>query len=166
MENSFSSFDLLPEFLKERFTHPNFKVLPPEDLSLIQGFTQEHSLELWKKYIHPIFTHYREIGIYTGLNDPQAIRGIKIDFENEEETSRLLDKMVSTSGESQIIFFWAAKSSAITKWSFFLKYWYDFCDPGDTNIIIFLDDSKAVEIDDRKFSVVDRYAEFWSWKLR
>jgi Protein of unknown function (DUF2947) len=165
MDNYFSSFDLLSEFLKERITHPNYNVLPPEALSLIQGFTEEDSLELWKKYVHPIYTHYREIDMYAGLNDPQAIRGIKIDFENEEETSKLLDKMVSISGESQILIFSAAKEAIITKWHVFLKYWSDFCYPAEINIIIFLDTSKAIEFDNREFSIVDRFAEFWSCSL-
>jgi hypothetical protein len=165
MENSFSSFDLLPEFLKERITHPNYNVLPSEVLSLIQGFTQEDSLEFWKKYVHPIYTHYREIDMYAGLNDPQAIRGIKADFDNQEETSKLLDKMVSISGESQILIFRGAKSATITKWHVFLKYWSDFCYPGEINIIIFLDASKVVVIDDSKFSIADRFTEFWSCKI-
>jgi hypothetical protein len=166
MDSYFSSFDLLSEALKQRITHPNFNVLPPEDLGLIQGFTEEDSLALWKKYVHPVFTHYREIDMYTGLNDPQAIRGIQADFENEEETSKVLDKIVSISGESQIIIFGGSKSAATTKWYIFLKYWSDFCYPPDIKIIIFLDDLKAVEFDNGEFSIVDRYAEFWSWKLR
>jgi hypothetical protein len=165
MDSYFSSFDLLSEVLKKRITHPNFNILPPEDLGLIQGFTEEDSLKLWKKYVHPIYTHYREIDMYTGLNDPQAIRGIKIDFENEEETSRLLDKMVPISGESQILIFGGAKDATTTKWHVFLKYWSDFCYPGEINIIIFLDASEVVVIDDSKFSIADRFTEFWSCRI-
>jgi Protein of unknown function (DUF2947) len=157
---------LIPENLKRKITHTSFEDVPPEDLSLIQGFTEEHSLELWKNYIHPIFTHYREIDMYTGLNDPQAILGINANYENEEETSKILEKMVSINSESQILIFWAAKSAATTKWRIFFKYWSEFCYPGDINIIIFLDEPKAVEFDNGSFSIVDRFAEFWSWKLR
>jgi hypothetical protein len=100
-----------------------------EDLSQIRVLTEEHSQELWRKYVEPKNSERddKESLIRTFENSQVKTEWMeKWDQGEGEGIVSFLFSHVTWPIETKVLFFWSKQESVETTWKVFLKHWMNF----------------------------------------
>jgi hypothetical protein len=131
MMSSITSKDIMPfsDFsLRWRFTEESHRVLPKEDLSLIQPLTRTKAAEFNKHSLE-------YLGNASLLKSKfSEIESLKISDDHEAVGVWLLSKEIVP--ETRVAVSWDKTNCVITSWGIFCKYWDDFCYPSSDDVLV------------------------------
>lgn len=118
-----------------RFCSERHDPLPEAEWGEIQPLREAESCALWKALVSREGGHLMECNLLPNAARLTGDAGWG-DAADEEKTRSLLGETFPGGDGAPALVFWHASLSALTRWSFFLRYWSNFFYPSDESGVV------------------------------